>query len=173
MAGARLCDWAESRGMAVLPHDSPGYPDWDIGNKRGCSSCSARAANNLCPENWRRSIRRASSQEVAACGLRVDSPHGACAPADRAVALRELLVFALPVSPCSVCSRDRCRAYRNRPLRHFQRRSCLLHQSQGSAAMAAERLTITYRDDGTSDARFRYQGTTCTTWGALSNSITR
>jgi hypothetical protein len=28
--GARLCGWAESRGFAVLPHDSPGYPGWDI-----------------------------------------------------------------------------------------------------------------------------------------------
>jgi hypothetical protein len=30
---------------------------------------------------------------------------------------------------------------------------------------AAERLTITHRDDGNSDARFRYQGTTCTNMG--------
>ena len=29
-AGARLCDWAEQRSMAVLPHSSPGYPDWDV-----------------------------------------------------------------------------------------------------------------------------------------------
>ena len=28
--GARLCEWAEQRGMAVLPHYSPGYPEWDI-----------------------------------------------------------------------------------------------------------------------------------------------
>jgi hypothetical protein len=29
-AGARLCAWAEERGMAVLPHYSPGYSQWDI-----------------------------------------------------------------------------------------------------------------------------------------------
>jgi hypothetical protein len=28
--GARLCAWADPRGMAVLPHYSPGYPEWDI-----------------------------------------------------------------------------------------------------------------------------------------------
>src|ERR1700734_3119847 len=28
--GARLCDWAERNGMAVLPHYSPGYPEWDV-----------------------------------------------------------------------------------------------------------------------------------------------
>jgi hypothetical protein len=30
IAGRRLCAWAESRGMAVLPHYSPGYPGWDV-----------------------------------------------------------------------------------------------------------------------------------------------
>jgi len=28
--GARLCGWAEERSMAVLPHYSPGYAEWDI-----------------------------------------------------------------------------------------------------------------------------------------------
>ncbi|HEY2012219.1 MAG TPA: hypothetical protein VGH38_01905, partial [Bryobacteraceae bacterium] len=30
VTGARLCAWAEARAMAVLPHFSPGYADWDI-----------------------------------------------------------------------------------------------------------------------------------------------
>ena len=30
MTGARLCAWAEGHEMAVLPHYSPGYPEWDI-----------------------------------------------------------------------------------------------------------------------------------------------
>jgi hypothetical protein len=30
MAGARLCAWADERQMAVLPHSSPGYSQWDI-----------------------------------------------------------------------------------------------------------------------------------------------
>ena len=30
IAGRRLYAWAESRGMAVLPHYSPGYPGWDV-----------------------------------------------------------------------------------------------------------------------------------------------
>ena len=28
--GARLCRWAEERTLAALPHDSPGYPGWDV-----------------------------------------------------------------------------------------------------------------------------------------------
>ena len=30
IAGRRLCAWAESHGIAVLPHYSPGYPGWDV-----------------------------------------------------------------------------------------------------------------------------------------------
>ncbi|MES2177811.1 MAG: hypothetical protein V4550_08075 [Gemmatimonadota bacterium] len=30
LAGARLCADADARGLAVLPHYSPGYPGWDI-----------------------------------------------------------------------------------------------------------------------------------------------
>ncbi len=30
LTGARLCAWADGHGVAVLPHYSPGYPEWDI-----------------------------------------------------------------------------------------------------------------------------------------------
>ena len=30
VTGARLCAWAEGEHMAVLPHYSPGYSEWDI-----------------------------------------------------------------------------------------------------------------------------------------------
>ena len=32
-AGARLCAWAEARELTVLPHDSPGYAGWDVGEQ--------------------------------------------------------------------------------------------------------------------------------------------
>ena len=38
MAGARLCSWAEQQQMAVLPHYSPGYPEWDIAEQSPCSA---------------------------------------------------------------------------------------------------------------------------------------
>jgi len=30
ITGANLCDWAERNEMAILPHSSPGYPEWDV-----------------------------------------------------------------------------------------------------------------------------------------------
>lgn len=29
-AGAKICEWADGQGMAVLPHYSPGYQGWDL-----------------------------------------------------------------------------------------------------------------------------------------------
>ena len=29
-AGARFCAWADRKGVAILPHYSPGYPEWDV-----------------------------------------------------------------------------------------------------------------------------------------------
>ncbi len=34
MTGARLCAWADGESIAVLPHYSPGYPDWDISEQQ-------------------------------------------------------------------------------------------------------------------------------------------
>jgi hypothetical protein len=31
--GARLCEWAANHALAVLPHDSPGYPGWNVGEQ--------------------------------------------------------------------------------------------------------------------------------------------
>ena len=52
-AGARLCAWAEERGMAVLPHYSPGYPEWDIADQprllqlvHGALPCPIRALDS-------------------------------------------------------------------------------------------------------------------------------
>lgn len=33
VAGARLCAAAEPAGLAVLPHYSPGYPEWDVSDQ--------------------------------------------------------------------------------------------------------------------------------------------
>ena len=49
IAGARLCDWAEQRGMAVLPHSSPGYPDWDVAEQPRLLELIKRDAERAVP----------------------------------------------------------------------------------------------------------------------------
>ncbi len=43
-AGARLCEWAEREGLAVLPHYSPGYPEWDVADQAPLFSLFRREA---------------------------------------------------------------------------------------------------------------------------------
>ncbi len=50
IVGARLCAWAEKQGMAVLPHYSPGYPEWDISDQR-------KLLELIRQENFREEIR--------------------------------------------------------------------------------------------------------------------
>src|ERR1035438_6885708 len=47
MTGARLCAWAETRGMAVLPHDSPGYVGWDVAEQSQLLRLIQRCGNDL------------------------------------------------------------------------------------------------------------------------------
>ena len=52
-AGARLCALAEGHGMAVLPHYSPGYADWDIADQaalqRLLDACTDRPEEAAAP----------------------------------------------------------------------------------------------------------------------------
>ena len=49
VTGARLCDWAEQRGMAVLPHYSPGYPEWDVAEQARLLHLMQRSCNEPFP----------------------------------------------------------------------------------------------------------------------------
>ncbi len=49
MTGARLCAWADGRHMAVLPHYSPGYPEWPIDEQPRLLDLINRARAQLPP----------------------------------------------------------------------------------------------------------------------------
>ena len=78
-AGARLCAWAEAQGLAVLPHYSPGYPEWDIAEQ----AAPARAAHGIRgaaagPARGAR-LGHAAAEEIAARRVRPDPPRRAAA----------------------------------------------------------------------------------------------
>jgi hypothetical protein len=50
-AGARLCDWAEHHDMAVLPHYSPGYTEWDIAEQPRLLELVQRTRKESFPSN--------------------------------------------------------------------------------------------------------------------------
>jgi hypothetical protein len=143
-AGARLCAWAEERGMAVLPHYSPGYPEWDIADQprllqlvHSALPCSIRALESgmLSPKKTL----------LAVFGL-----------THRTNGLARLT----DLIPCANCSLTPCQ-YRRAltPAAKYQVNAKALRR------WAAERLSMEQRGDGTIEALFRYDGTTCNNMG--------
>jgi hypothetical protein len=181
--GARLCAWAEAQGMAVLPHDSPGYTGWDI-------------------------AEQPAPLPLVTNGLALPGPLRALESGGLAPKKSLLAVYGLTrqvnadgrltsLVPCEQCTLPRCQ-YRRRPY-VWARASALagagssaseprdgemasaLSENRGAAALrsnatyrtsrkalqrwARERLTMSARQDGGVDAQFRYDGTTCTNMG--------
>jgi hypothetical protein len=174
MTGARLCSWAEQREMAVLPHYSPGYPEWDISEQSRLLGLVTQSGRKSLP-----------SPLEALCS-------GALRPKKSLLA-----VFGLthhtervrPLSglvPCENCSFTPCQ-YRRAPYVRAPESSNLIGLPGGSVPpigvsplnraakygvntkalkrWAGERLSLESRDDGAIDALFRYDGTTCSNMG--------
>jgi hypothetical protein len=187
--GARLCAWAEALGMAVLPHDSPGYDGWDIGEQPRLLPLVAHGAALPGPLRVLESGALVPKKSLLAV---YGVTRNADAPGRRLASM----------VPCEQCSLARCQ-YRRRPYRHasdssdpmWGRASALQDDPMWGRALALqgdddpssrtsalqdpsyrtsrkalqrwarERLTLTLRDDDGVDARFRYDGTTCTNMG--------
>ena len=167
LAGAKLCDWAEQRGMAVLPHYSPGYAEWDVAEQPRLVALIRQSEQEQFPfelEALDSGMLRPRKAQVAVFGLTRHTE-----------SLRRLT----DLIPCENCSFSSCR-YRRAP---YQRNAQALRQRvpPGSAATepgekysvnrkalqrwAKERLSLSTAEDGSIDAVFRYEGTTCTNMG--------
>ncbi|MEO8372320.1 MAG: hypothetical protein ABI806_24250 [Candidatus Solibacter sp.] len=141
MAGARLCEWADTRNLAVLPHYSPGYPDWDIGEQGRLLALlknSAKVPGEI--EALESGALKPKKSLLAVFGL---------APATAGV--KRLT----DTTPCENCTLPGCR---------FRRVSYAVN-SKALRKWARERLTLTAAADGGIEAQFLYEGTTCTNMG--------
>lgn len=153
LAGARLCGWAESQGMAVLPHYSPGYPEWDISEQ-------PRLLDLFRPglprplETLDSGMLRPKKSQLAVFGL-----------THRVERVRRLT----DLSPCENCSFHPCR-FRRAPYSRTAAFAPIARQAnygvnpKALRRWAAERLQLTDHAEGV-DALFRYDGTTCTNMG--------
>jgi len=147
-AGARLCAAAEKQGMAVLPHYSPGYPEWDIAEQpRLLTLLTSRQALPGPLEVLESGALRPKKSLLAVFGL---------------TRRTELLQRLEELIPCQNCSFTPCQ-FRRRP---FIRPGAEYAVNTGALRKwAAERLTLDRNEDGGVDALFRYDGTTCTNMG--------
>jgi len=172
MTGARLCAWADADGSAVLPHYSPGYPEWTIEEQPSLLELIGRARRGAIPlELLESGMLRPKKSLLAVFGVTRHT--------DRVRRLTDL-------SPCENCSFVACQ-YRRSPYRRAHHASdpevaAMTGDAAGEAApleqdasysvslkalqrWSEERLSIATRTDGTVDAVFRYEGTTCTNTG--------
>jgi hypothetical protein len=166
-AGGRLCDWAEQHDMAVLPHYSPGYPEWDIAEQPPLLELIKRARKKPFPslvEVFDTGMLRPKKTLLAVFGLTRHT--------DRLRRLTELV-------PCENCSFGPCQ-YRRAPYRRAPQSFgeqlpvpvVVLDQDAAYSVnrralkrWTEERLSIHINPDGSLDAIFRYEGTTCTNMG--------
>lgn len=171
-AGAQLCEWSEPQGWRVLPHDSPGYPDWDISEQARLREVLIDGAVDA---GGRLTVLDSGMLQPKKSLLAV---FGLTQRIDRVQRLTDLI-------PCEHCTLQGCQ-FRRVPFRRGRpaadpeittleapppapaelvRGAAYATNRKALARWAAERLSIDRAPDGRLLASFRYDGTTCSNMG--------
>jgi hypothetical protein len=177
--GARFCAWADNENLAILPHYSPGYPDWDILDQEKLLGL-IRKDNTALPGNiqvFKTGMLNPKKSLLAVFGITKQ--------VEKTARLTNLV-------PCESCSLPACK-YRRKPyirsitpIEDVSRlQGSVINVSAGipvkNAVLdtnarytlgervmekwAKERLQLSFNNDDTIEARFRYDGTTCSNTG--------
>jgi hypothetical protein len=177
--GARICALAEENGMAVLPHYSPGYSGWDTAEQ-----------NRLFEVNCKGSSQLPGELRVLESGM-LQPKKSLLAVFGITQKVERVRQFANLV-PCENCSFSPCQ-YRRAPYQHAlsqvedvrrlqpaDRNGAETSILNGSALdlnarysinpralrkWSQERLQLRMLQDRSVEARFRYEGTTCSNLG--------
>ncbi len=164
LAGARLCAWAEPLGMMALPHDSPGYTEWNVAEQPQLLSLlrqTRQAAWTARLEVLASGMLRPRKSLLAVFGLTRHGEHLRRWP--------ELVA-------CESCAFGPC-SYRRAPFVKpgWRKKSAAGDAGAVSAPYqtnpkalrrwAQERLQMRAREDGNWEMIFRYDGTTCSNLG--------
>jgi hypothetical protein len=150
--GARLCSWAEPQAMAVLPHYSPGYPEWEIGEQPRLLDLLTQSGRKPLPsplEALESGALRPRKSLLAVFGL-----------THRIERVRPLTGLV----PCENCSFTPCQ-YRRAAYVRAPESSKYSVNFKALRRWAGERLSLKACGDGAVEAVFRYDGTTCSNMG--------
>jgi hypothetical protein len=162
MTGARLCAWADGESIAVLPHYSPGYPDWEISEQQALHALIGADALPGALDVFESGMLRPKKSLLAVFGI---TRH-----VDRVQRLSDLV-------PCENCSYAGCQFRRvpygrtavrgGAPRRGEATGTAPVYTTSTKALKrwADERLTLQTCADGTVNALFQYEGTTCSNMG--------
>jgi hypothetical protein len=180
MAGARICALVEAEQMAVLPHDSPGYSEWDIAEQSELLKLVRQTRERLLPGRL-----DALDSGMLLPKKSLLAIFGVTRHSERVARLANL-------SPCERCAFVPCQ-YRRQP---YHRARATVQSSSGGrsnvklngaaapivpldgnanytvntkalARWSDERLQLEAANDGSINAVFRYEGTTCTNQGRV------
>ncbi len=161
----RICDLAERDGLMAIPHYSPGYTGWDIADQHKLFPLLRRGMTKQFPEPLEilpSGMLRPKKSLLAIFGLVPRTPDAR---------------GAAPFVPCVNCSFSPC-SYRRAAYRHASLAvngkaapAPLSRDAKYSVSLRAlqkwsdERVMIEQRDDGSTRAQFRFDGTTCSNLG--------
>lgn len=158
--GARLCAWADAEGLAVLPHYSPGYPEWDIADQAALLSQFEGGDWPGAIDVLESGMLRPRKSLLAVFGLTRHVEH-----------VRPLSGLV----PCAQCSFGPCQFRRSPYARagSSERTGRMPNPPDAGYRTSVralrrwvhERLTLTAHDDGSTTATFRYEGSTCSNMG--------
>jgi hypothetical protein len=165
VTGATLCARADQEGAAVLPHYSPGYAGWDISEQAALLRLIELEGTRRLPGPLDVLPSGALTPKKSLLAV-----FGVTREVERVGRLTELV-------PCDNCSFRNCQ-YRRAPYRRAafgpgavrysaveSARSDYTVNERALRRWARERLSLNVRTDGTVEALFRYDGTTCTNMG--------
>lgn len=164
--GARICAWADQNNCAVLPHYSPGYPEWPVTDQQKLFGIISQNGNSGLPEElfvMDSGMLNPKKSLLAVFGITKEL--------DRVRKYTELV-------PCENCSLQAC-PYRRVPYKrmpehpkkttapklndHQQRKYSV--NPRALEKWANERLTFNDLSDEKIVANFRFEGTTCSNMG--------
>jgi len=180
-AGARVCAWAEQNGRVALPHYSPGYSGWDVAEQVNFFEALRSHNGGSLPGEIRvmeSGMLQPKKSLLALIGITQEV---------------ERVKRAANLVPCENCSFSPCQ-YRRVPYRsalpqiedvrrlqpvslngvtaNGTNGSGLNHAAKYSINTNAlrkwsqERLQLMISKDGVLEAKFRYEGTTCSNLGS-------
>lgn len=165
----RLCAAADREGLAAIAHYSPGYTGWDVADQIRLHEVITRGMAQPLPEELEvlpSGMLRPKKSLLAVVGLVPGGSPGRALPG---------------LVPCRACAFAPC-AYRRAAYRHAPAQPGAVGPAKMSAAEAIpaaayttnrralqkwsrERVRLKSRPDGSIEATFRFDGTTCSNQG--------
>lgn len=187
LAGARLCAWAERAGLAVLPHYSPGYSGWSLADQASLwrlleaqrsgrfgipGQVTIRESGMLVPKKSLVALFGLTSKAETAPLTAV----AACAGCDFPRCDYRRVEYAgagfagdsgtSASGPYAAVGADgACREIQSGTQSVLDRDAGYTLNTRALAKWSRERLSLRRFQDGSIEARFRFEGTTCANMG--------